>query len=153
MPATVPRAEFAGGLSLLLEPHVSDVREVFLAARHLVLDTLGDAVELIDLPRHAVAYALVPHDEREPRMRHITVALLPRAARVDIQLADGSVLDDRHGILEGTVGRLRRVGCRTLDDVRRPELRALLEAERARRRRTGRPARDVQAVAHGIEAR
>jgi hypothetical protein len=51
-----------------------------------------------------------------------------------VQLADGAMLDDPTGIVEGTGKRIRHVKCRSLDDVARPGLRALLVEQAARRR-------------------
>ena len=67
-------------------------------------------------------------------MRGLAVALIPHAAHVNVQLADGAALADPLGIIEGTGKRIRHVKCRTPEDVARPELRALLE-EQARLRR------------------
>ena len=54
---------------------------------------------------------------------------------MNVQLADGAQLPDPDGIVEGTGKRIRHVKCRTLDDVARPALRALL-VEQAERRRS-----------------
>jgi hypothetical protein len=72
-----------------------------------------------------------------PAVREIFVALqalIPHAAHVNVQLADGAGLADPSGIVEGTGKRIRHVKCRTMADIGRPQLRTLLE-EQARLRR------------------
>jgi len=66
-------------------------------------------------------------------MRGLAVALIPHAAHVNVQLADGALLDDPTSIVEGTGKRIRHVKCRSLDDVARPALRDLLVQQAARR--------------------
>jgi hypothetical protein len=62
------------------------------------------------------------------------VALIPHRAHVNLQLADGAPLDDPTGIIEGTGKRIRHVKCRSVDDVNRPALRAVLVQQAAQRR-------------------
>jgi hypothetical protein len=66
-------------------------------------------------------------------VRDLAVALIPHAAHVNVQLADGAVLDDPAGIVEGTGKRIRHVKCRSVEDVARPALRQLLAQQAARR--------------------
>jgi hypothetical protein len=64
----------------------------------------------------------------------IPSTLIPQTAHVNVQFADGALLPDPEGIVEGTGKRIRHVKCRTPDDVARPALRALLEEQSLRRR-------------------
>jgi hypothetical protein len=121
-------------LDALLERHAPAVREVFHALRALVLEVMPDAVEQLDLPDRVLAFGFGPPGG--VRLRGLAVGLIPHAAHVNVQLADGALLPDAAGIVEGTGKRIRHVKCRTLEDVARPALRALLE-EQAWRRRTG----------------
>ena len=119
-------------LATLLEPHSSTVRDVFDALRALVRDVMPDANEQVDLPDRLLAFGFGPSGG--VRMRGLAVALIPHTAHVNVQLADGALLDDPAGIVEGTGKRIRHVKCRSLDDVARPALRALLEDQALRRR-------------------
>lgn len=119
-------------LDVLLEPHSQQVREVFLAAADLIRDVAPDANEQVDLPDRLLAFGFGPPGGI--RMRDLIVALIPHRAHVNLQLADGALLEDPTGIVEGTGKRIRHVKCRSLDDVARPALRALLEQQAARRR-------------------
>ena len=116
----------------LLERHSPAVREVFNALRALVRDAMPDAVEQVDLPDRVLAYGFGPPGGI--RLRGLAVGLIPHAAHVNVQLADGALLPDAAGIVEGTGKRIRHVKCRTLEDVSRPGLRVLLEGQASRRR-------------------
>ena len=121
-------------LDALLERHTPAVREVFHALRSLVREVMPDAVEQLDLPDRVLAFGFGPPGG--VRLRGLAVGLIPHAAHVNVQLADGAQLPDAAGIVEGTGKRIRHVKCRTLEDVARPALRTLL-VEQASRRRTG----------------
>jgi hypothetical protein len=116
----------------LLEPHAPSVRGVFEACAALVRNVMPDATEQLDLPDRLLAFGFGPSGG--VRMRGLAVALIPHAAHVNVQLADGALLADPAGIVEGTGKRIRHVKCRTPEDVARPELRALLVDQAARRR-------------------
>jgi hypothetical protein len=119
-------------LATLMEPHSPTVRDVFGALRGLTRDVMPDAQEQVDLPDRVLAFGFGPPGG--VRMRGLAVGLIPHTAHVNVQLADGALLDDPSGIVEGTGKRIRHVKCRSLDDVARPALRALLEEQAARRR-------------------
>jgi hypothetical protein len=119
-------------LDALLERHTAEVRAIFEALRALVHEVLPDATEQLDLPDHLVAFGFGPPGGT--RLRDLAVALIPHAAHVNVQLADGALLDDPTGIVEGTGKRIRHVKCRAVADVARPALRKLLEAQAALRR-------------------
>ena len=121
-------------LDVLLDPHTPTVREIFTALRALARDVMPDAVEQLDFPDRLLAYGFGPPGG--VRLSGLAVALIPHSAHVNVQLADGALLPAPAGIVEGTGKRIRHVTCRSLDDVARPALRALLE-EQASRRRSG----------------
>ena len=119
-------------LATLLEPHTPTVRDVFGALRALARDVMPDAQEQVDQPDRVLAFGFGPAGG--VRMRGLAVGLIPHTAHVNVQLADGALLDDSSGIVEGTGKRIRHVKCRSLDDVARPALRALLEEQAALKR-------------------
>ncbi len=116
----------------LFERSAPGVRQVFAVLQALVREVMPDASEQLDLPDRLVAFGFGPPGG--VRMRNLAVALIPHAAHVNVQFADGAALDDPSGIVEGTGKRIRHVKSRTIEDVARPQLRALLE-EQARVRR------------------
>jgi hypothetical protein len=63
------------------------------------------------------------------RMRDLLFALIPHAGWVNLQLADGAVLPNVDGLVEGTGKRIRHVKVRTEDAARDPRVRALIRAE------------------------
>jgi hypothetical protein len=118
----------------LISGHDRPVQQVFTALRALVREVMPDAVEQLDLPDRVLAFGFGPPGGI--RLSGFAVGLIPHTAHVNVQLADGALLPDPVGIVEGTGKRIRHVKCRSLEDVARPGLRTLLE-EQASRRRTG----------------
>jgi hypothetical protein len=62
------------------------------------------------------------------KMRDMIVALVPHRTYVNLQFSDGVELPDPAQRLEGTGKRMRHVKIRSSEDVRHPDVRALLEA-------------------------
>jgi len=118
-------------LATLLEPHSPAIRDVFGALRALARELMPDAQEQVDLPDRVLALGFGPPGG--VRMSGFAVGLIPHTAHVNVQLADGALLPDPEGIVEGIGKRIRHVKCRSLDDVARPALRALIEVQAARR--------------------
>lgn len=116
-------------IDALLSDHTIAVRETAERLRDLLRRTVPDARESIDLPDHLLAYGW------SDRMRDLVFAIAPHAAHVNLQLADGAQLPDPTGIVEGTGKRIRHVKFRSVADVQRPAVRALIEAQIAARPR------------------
>ena len=119
-------------LTPLLERHSESIRDVFTGLRALAREVMPDGQEQLDLPDRVLAFGFGPPGK--VRMSGFAVGLIPHTEHVNVQLADGALLDDPDGIVEGTGKRIRHVKCRSLDDVARPALRALLEEQAERRR-------------------
>jgi len=118
-------------LATLLEPHSPAIRDVFGTLRALAREVMPDAQEQVDLPDRVLAWGFGPPGG--VRMSGFAVGLIPHTAHVNVQLADGALLPDPAGIVEGTGKRIRHVKCRSLEDAARPALRALIEEQAARR--------------------
>lgn len=106
-----------------------DVAAIARAARRLVLDVLPDAREMLDRPDGLVAYATGPRP-----MKDFWAAVVPHTRYVNLQLANGALVEDPAGIVEGTGKRIRHVKLHTVDDVDRPILRSLLDVSLATHR-------------------
>ena len=120
------------GIDGLLELSSPAVRSIFLAAAAAVREAMPDATEQVDLPDRVLAFGFGPPGG--VRMRGLAAALIPHASHVNFQLADGAVLADPDGLIEGTGKRIRHVKCRSVEDVARPALRAILDEQAAFRR-------------------
>lgn len=119
-------------LDALLDGHALAVRQVFTALRSLVGEVMPDAVEQLDLPDRLLAFGFGAPGS--VRLSDFAVGVIPHTAHVNVQLADGALLPDPAGIIEGTGKRIRHVKCRTVEDVSRPALRETLEEQASRRR-------------------
>ena len=92
----------------LLADHSPEIRRIFGELMRLCRDAMPGATEQLDLPDRLLAFGFGPPGG--VRMRDFAVALIPHAAHVNVQLADGALLDDPTGIVEGTGKRIRRSG-------------------------------------------
>jgi hypothetical protein len=104
-----------------------DVAAIARAARRVVLSVRPDALEVLDRADRLVAYATGPRP-----LEDMWAAIAPHRRHVNVQLANGALVDDPAGIVEGTGKRVRHVKLRSAADVERPSLRAVLEDSLAR---------------------
>jgi hypothetical protein len=104
-----------------------DVAAIARAARRLVLAIRPDAVEVLDRADRIVGYATGPRP-----LKDLWAGIAPHRAHVNVQLANGALVSDPAGIVEGTGARVRHVKLHTAADVERPALRAVLEDSLAR---------------------
>jgi len=63
------------------------------------------------------------------RMRDLLFALIPHAGWVNLQLADGALLPNAHGLIEGTGKRIRHVKVRSAAAAADPKLRSIVRAQ------------------------
>jgi len=99
-----------------------EVRSLALQARTLVLGVMPDAVEQVDVPGKLLGYG------RAATYAGTVCVIMPLKAGVNLGFARGAELPDPEGLLTGTGKRARHVRLSTAADVKRPALRALLEA-------------------------
>jgi hypothetical protein len=107
----------------LLAGHPAEQQVVERALLEIVLAALPDAVIQVDEHDGLIALGT------STRMRDVLFAIIPHAAHVNLQLADGVDLPDPAGILEGTGRRVRHVKVRTLADVERRPVGDLVRAQ------------------------
>jgi hypothetical protein len=107
----------------------SEVREVALAVRRLVYDVLPETVEVVWPRQRSVGWGTGPKKFTEQ-----FAYLMPFKRHVTLGFYHGGGLEDPTGLLRSggaqVSGRLsmRSLKLSSLDEVGRPELRALLEA-------------------------
>lgn len=115
---TTTDAEFLG----VLQGRDPAVREVAIAARRLILSLLPETIEVVWPAQGSAGYGTGPR-----KMSDQFAWIVPYAKHVAFGFPYGVELDDPAGLLQGTGARIRNVRLATLDDVARPEFRALLE--------------------------
>ena len=99
-----------------------EMREVMQQLRPLIREVMPQATEGV----HAGWKAIYYNDT--PSVMNMIVAMSPAQAHVTLSFSDGIDLPDPAKRLEGTGKRGRHVKIRSVEDVRSPEVRALLEA-------------------------
>ncbi len=104
-----------------------EVTEIARAARRLVLDVRPDAVETLDRGNRIVGYGTGPR-----AMKDLWAGLAPHGRHVNLQLANGALIEDPDAIIEGTGKRIRHIKLHTLGDVDRPPVRQALARSLAR---------------------
>lgn len=111
-----------------LEGRPDAVCELALAARRLIFDVLPQTIEVVWPAQRSSGYGTGPKKNSEQ-----FVWILAHAAHVTLAFPYGAELDDPAGLLGGTGAKVRNVRLDALDDVARPELRALLQRAIAHR--------------------
>lgn len=107
----------------LLADHSPPVREAAERLRALIRQAAPEVIESVDMADHLLAYGW------SSRMRDLMFAVAPHTAHVNLQIADGAYLPDPASIVEGTGKRIRHVKCRSVADVERPAVRAVIDAQ------------------------
>jgi hypothetical protein len=108
-------------LGEFLSPYTPDVRELVLKARHLVMDVLPEAIELVDPPSKIVGYGY------GRRYADLVCAIAPYKSYVNLIFSVGASLPDPEGLLSGTGKHARHVKIRSAEDIDHPGVRVLLE--------------------------
>jgi hypothetical protein len=105
-----------------LEPYNSEIREIALKARALILELAPDVIEQIDTSDKLVAYGY------GLKMGDTLCTIAPYKSWVNMGFYRGLELPDPAGLLTGTGKLHRHVKLKTLAEVETPALRELLLA-------------------------
>jgi hypothetical protein len=111
----------------LLEARSAEVREAARAIAGVVMAELPDGVVRFDRADGLLAFGA------SSAMTDLLFALIPHSHWVNLQLADGVVLPDPAGLIEGTGKRVRHVKIRTAELAASPAVRAIVQAQVAAR--------------------
>jgi hypothetical protein len=111
----------------LLGGHAPVVRDTALALRDVIRREFDAVDERVDFGNRLIAYG------RSMKMRDLLFAVMPHTAHVNLQLADGAMLPDPTGIVEGTGKRIRHVKVRSVEAARSGPVRDLIGAQLAAR--------------------
>jgi len=107
----------------LLAARAPDVQDAARAIAGVLMAELPDGVVRFDRADGLLAFG------RSSAMRDLLFALIPHARWVNLQLADGAVLPDPDGLIEGTGKRIRHVKIRTAELALSPAVRAIVQAQ------------------------
>ena len=105
------------------------LRPILHALRQTIRDIHPEACEVVRLGDRAANYGVGPR-----KMLDGYAYVMPQRAWVNLGFYQGVGLPDPERLLDGTGAKMRHVKVRSLDDARRPALRALVAAALAERR-------------------
>jgi hypothetical protein len=106
----------------LLAPYPREVRDVALAAREFLADTLPGAAETVDGSAKLLGYSY------GPGYKGLVCTLLLSQTGVKLGIARGSELPDPKQLMKGSGKVHRHVQLRTRADLKQPGLKPLLKA-------------------------
>lgn len=92
-----------------LANHTPEVQAAARALEALIREELPDVVVQFDPGNGLLAFG------RSMKMRDLLFALIPHAGWVNLQLADGAVLPNPDGLIEGTGKRIRHIKIRSAE--------------------------------------
>lgn len=98
--------------------------------REIILELDPNAVEVVRLGDKASTFGVGPK-----KMSEGYAYVLPHKKWVNLGFYKGALLEDEHGLLEGTGKKLRHIKMHSLEDVNRPEVQELLTRALAERKK------------------
>ena len=99
-----------------LGSHTPDVQAAARALERVIREALPDVVVQYDPGNGLLAFG------RSMRMRDLLFALIPHAAWVNLQLADGALLPNPDGLIEGTGKKIRHIKVRSAEAAADPRV-------------------------------
>jgi hypothetical protein len=106
-----------------LASHTPEVQAAARALEALIRSEQPDVVVQYDPGNGLLAFG------RSMRMRDLLFALIPHAGWVNLQLADGALLPNPEGLIEGTGKRIRHVKVRVMSASAEPRIREIIRAQ------------------------
>lgn len=103
---------------------------VAVRLREIILELDPNAVEVVRLGDKASTFGVGPK-----KMSEGYAYVLPHKKWVNLGFYKGALLEDEHGLLEGTGKKLRHIKMHSLEDVNRPEVQELLKRALAERKK------------------
>lgn len=108
-----------------LSNHTADVQGAARVLEEVIRTELPDVVVQYDPGNGLLAFG------RSMRMRDLLFALIPHAGWVNLQLADGALLPNPDGLIEGTGKRTRHIRVPTAEKARSNPVRNAVRAQLA----------------------
>ena len=106
-----------------LASHTPEVQAAARALEAVIRKALPDVVVQYDPGNGLLAFG------RSMKMRDLLFALIPHAGWVNLQLADGALLPNRDGLIEGTGKRIRHIKVRSGAAAADPRVRSAIAAQ------------------------
>jgi hypothetical protein len=106
-----------------LASHTPDVQAAARQLEVVIREELLDAVVQYDPGNGLLAFG------RSMRMRDLLFALIPHAGWVNLQLADGALLPNPAGLIEGTGKRIRHIKVRSREQAMSTPVRGAIRAQ------------------------
>jgi hypothetical protein len=111
----------------LLSEHPPELQAIERALRTTIRARFPGAVEQVDFGNKLIAFG------RSMKIRGLLFAIIAHKTHVNLQLADGAVLPDPQGLIEGTGKRIRHVKIRSVEAASSPQVVAVIDAQLAAR--------------------
>jgi hypothetical protein len=111
----------------LLGEHPPELRAIERSLRTTIRTAFPEAIEQVDFANKLIAFG------RSMKIRGLLYAIIAHKSHVNLQLADGALLPDPAGLIEGTGKRIRHVKIRSVEAATSPEVRAIIAAQLAAR--------------------
>ena len=105
--------------------HTPEEQAAARALEAVIREELPDVAAQFDRGNGLLAFG------RSMKMRDLLFALIPHAGWVNLQLADGALLPNPDGLIEGTGKRIRHVKVRSGDAARDPRIRTIIRDQSA----------------------
>ena len=107
--ATTPPGDIEADVERLLAEHSPELQAIERALRATIRREFPDAVEQVDFGNKLIAFG------RSMKMRGLQFAIIAHTSWINLQLADGAVLPDPGGLIEGTGKRIRHIKIRSVE--------------------------------------
>ena len=111
----------------LLSEHSAELQSIERALRATIRAEFPGAVEQVDFGNKLIAFG------RSMKIRGLLFAIIAHKGHVNLQLADGAVLPDPDGLIEGTGKRIRHIKIRSVEAASSPAVVAVIDAQLAAR--------------------
>ena len=106
-----------------LANHTTDVQGAARVLEEVIRTELPDVMVQYDPGNGLLAFG------RSMKMRDLLFALIPHAGWVNLQLADGALLPNPDGLIEGTGKRIRHIKVATAEKARSNPVRNAVRAQ------------------------
>ncbi|HKP36014.1 MAG TPA: DUF1801 domain-containing protein [Pyrinomonadaceae bacterium] len=105
----------------LLSAYPDTVQETARAARKFILETVPQALEMVDAPARVIGYG------QSANYKDLICTIILSKSGVKLGIVGGAALPDPNGLMEGAGKKHRYVVLDTAADLKRPGLKQLIK--------------------------